>query len=229
LNELKTIISSHFGTLEEFLNKKNNFSFPVVIKKSAGSKSIGVFKADHIESLLKYAKKASRSRYLFKELWEIGRSIKHRGYIKESKYRNKFVVQNFIPDLKNDWKILIFGSKYYILHRSNRKCDFRASGSGFFAFQKEIPAGILEFAKRIFDQFDVPFISMDIGFDNQKFHVLELQFVYFGTTTLEKAPFYYKEKGLKWDIVIQDSIFEDVYVESIVKYIDDSRLKANVK
>jgi len=49
-------------------------------------------------------------------------------------HRSKFIVQEFIPDLSNDWKVLVFWDKYYVLRRKNRPNDFRASGSGLFSF-----------------------------------------------------------------------------------------------
>ena len=77
---------------------------------------ISVHKCIHLTSV---------SKDIFNELWDWGRSFKHKAYIRDSKYRKKFIVQNFIEDLSNDWKILVFGKKYYILCRETRKNDFR--------------------------------------------------------------------------------------------------------
>lgn len=214
------IKTHHFGTIEELKEKIDKFQYPVVIKSATGAMSRGVFLADNGNQLIKIAEKISRTKYLFKELWDLGRSIKHKGYKKESKYRKKFIVQNFIPGLNNDWKILIYGDKYYILYRGVRKNDFRASGSGKFYFYTDLPNGILDYAENIFRKFNVPNLSIDVGYNSGKFYLIEFQMIYFGTTTIEKAPFYYTKEDSKWIRHNNKSELEKAYVDSIVKYIE---------
>lgn len=82
--------------------------------------------------LLPYTKKVkliSRTKYLLQVIKDNLRPLKHQGYTVNSLYRNKFILQSFIPDLANDWKKVIFGDKYYVLTRHVKKNDFRASGS----------------------------------------------------------------------------------------------------
>ena len=219
-DDINFIQSHYFGTLEELTNNINKIEFPVVIKSAAGAMSRGVYFANNKNELIKNAKKISRSKYIFDELWDLGRAIKHKGYIKESKYRNKFIVQNFIPNLKNDWKILIYGDRYYILYRGVRDNDFRASGSGKFIFTDDIPNGILDYAKQIFDILNVPNLSIDIAFDGNKFYLLEFQAIYYGTTTIEKSSFYFKNINNSWEIIKEKPILEKIYVESILNFIN---------
>lgn len=213
------IKTHHFGTIEELKNRIDEFQYPVVIKSPTGAMSSGVFLADNINQLTKIAKKVSRTKNYYRELWDLGRSIKHKGYKKESKHRKKFIVQNFVSELNNDWKILIYGDKYYILYRGVRKNDFRASGSGKFYFNKKLPNGILDYAEHIFRYFNVPNLSIDVGYHNGEFFLIEFQMIYFGTTTIEKSPFYYKKENSKWTLHNKMSELEKTYVDSIVKYI----------
>ena len=67
------------------------------------------------------------------------RWLRHKNYVRESWNRGKIVVQEFIPGLKNDYKVLIFGSKYYVLYRRVREGDFRASGQGLLEYRRELP------------------------------------------------------------------------------------------
>ena len=67
-----------------------------------------------------------------------------------------------------------------------RDNDFRASGSHKFIFKEDIPDGILDFAKLIFDILNVPNLSIDVAFDGNKFHLLEFQAIYYGITTIVK-------------------------------------------
>ena len=137
----------------------------------------------------------------------------------ESKYRNKFIIQQFIPNLQNDWKVLVYWDKIYILKRYTRKNDFRASGSGNFVFDKDFPIEILDYAFKIRQSFEVPQVSLDICFDGNSFYLIEFQAIYFGTTTLVKSPFYYQKIDNSWKCFDEESELEKVYVESIVNYI----------
>lgn len=122
--------SKIYGTLENLLNDSNKFNFPVVIKKPAGAMSKGVFLANNFKELKLLAAKVSRTPNFFSETKDYLRKFFHKGYRTESRYRKKFITQNFIPNLQNDWKVLIFGDKFFIFSRPVRKNDFRASGSG---------------------------------------------------------------------------------------------------
>lgn len=218
--KLNNIKSWHYGTIEELIKMVDQFSYPVVLKSAEGSMSRGVSLAKNKDELIRNAKKISRIMNIYYDLKDLGRSIKRKGYTKESKYRRKFIVQECIPDLNNDWKILIFGDKYFIFERPVRKNDFRASGSGKFIFDEKIPDGILDLAQEIFNHFDVPNLSIDIAFEGNRFYLLEFQAVYFGTTTIEKSPFYFIKFKDKWKIFREESELEKVYVDSVVKFIN---------
>lgn len=226
LKKIKNISSTSFGTIEEFLNQKLNQN-EYVIKPAIGAVSKGVSLGKNKKDIIKKIKKISRSRNIFGEIWDFGRFIKHKGYKRESKYRKKFIIQNFIKGLENDWKILIFGNKYFILFRQNRDNDFRASGSGKLEFRENIPDGILDFSKHIFDDFDVPNLSIDVGFDGFTYYLIEFQAIYFGTTTIEKSPFYFTKENSKWVINIEKSNLEKEYVNSIIQYIRKNTMSTN--
>ncbi len=217
---LYNISSSYFGTIEKLRNKLDIFKYPVVIKTAGGAMSTGVHLAKNKNELLRFARLISRSRNWWRELWDIKNYIKHGGkIILNSRFRKKFIVQNFIPELKNDWKILVYGNKHYVLNRSIRKNDFRASGSGLFNFEKELPKGLLDFVNSVVAKFNLPQFSIDVAFDGENFILIELQALYFGTKTIEYAPFYFRKEENNWNIIEEKSILEKVYAESICEYI----------
>ncbi len=224
LDSIKNIKSHHFGTIEELNNRIDEFTFPVVIKSAAGAMSSGVRLAHNKKELIKIAKRLSRTKYLYDELWDYGRSIKHKGYIRESKYRKKFIIQDFTPGLKNDWKILVFGDRYYIFLRPSRKNDFRASGSGAdkYIYGKNffIPDGIFDFAKSVFEKIKAPFLSIDIGYNEKDFYLFEFQVIYFGTVGHERSSCYYVNENSSWIEKKNALDIEKVYVDSIVKFIN---------
>ncbi len=215
LRSVENFSARHFGSLEELKDRIQSITGKQVIKASGGAMSENVYLAGDHKELLAKAKKVSRSRNLFSEIWDLGRSIKRRGYIRESKHRRKFIVQPFVPNLPADWKILIFGKKFYLLNRKTRKNDFRASGSGRFSFSENLPDGMLDFAEEFFDYLNVPKLSLDVAFDGNQFYLIEFQAVYFGTTTIDESPFYFTRENSQWICCKQSSVLEEEYVESI--------------
>lgn len=221
--ELISISSSVFGTLEEAMNKKNEFLYPVVVKTFAGCKSRGVYLAKNEGELKKYVKKISKSKSFLKDLKDFLRFFKYKfHYKKESTYRKKFIVQNLIPNLKDDWKVLVYDNRCYVLNRSVLQNDFRASGSGKFKFVTDLPEGLLDFSYKMKTIFDVPHVSLDIAYDGNRFHLLEFQCVLFGTTTLEKSEFFFeRDESSSWKRVDEKPDLEKVYVSSIVNYLKE--------
>jgi hypothetical protein len=217
---LKNVLSKVFGTFEEMERSVSSFTFPLVYKEAAGAMSHGVGLAQNQHELINKIKKASRTPNLLRELWEFGRSIKHKGYIRESKYRNKFIVQNLVVGLKDDFKVLIFGDKYYVLQRYVKKGDFRASGSGIRNFVKEIPQGILEYAHLCKKVLSVPFVSLDIAYNGKSFFLIEFQCLYFGSFTLTNSDFYWNKTVEDFFVMTESkSILEEEYARSIVNFV----------
>ena len=140
-------------------------------------------------------------------------------YTPFSLHRNKFVIQNFIENLNGDFKVLIYGDKYYAISRANRKNDFRASGGGIIDFSPELPNGIFDFAKKVFEALDTPYASLDIAYDGKRFYLIEFQCMHFGPLTVENSLRYYIFEDNKWKCVEAESIIEKVFVEAVFKYL----------
>lgn len=209
-----------FGTAEEAMTALGRLKFPLVIKTAAGASSSGVRLISDRTSYERVIKKLSRSKYIMAEMRDIARAIKHKRYVRESLYRKKFIVQEFVQGLNNDWKVLVYNNKYYVLRRSNRPGDFRASGSGIFEFDEKVNPLLLEAAKEIKETFDVPMISVDLALSGERVILIEFQFVYFGTSTLEKSPYYSTYSNGEWMQIPGKSILEKEYASAIVQYIE---------
>ena len=220
---LKGIQSRGFGAIEEIESSIDNIEFPVVIKTAGGAMSRGVSSAKSSSELMNQVKKISRSFQPRSELRDFIRSKRHKGYIKESRFRNKFIIQNMIPNLTNDYKVLIYGTKYFFLRRDVKDNDFRASGSGKFTFETTYPTGMLDYAKAVFEAFNVPNISLDVCFDGSNFHIIEFQALNFGTTTIEKSPFYYLYEKNSFKLIHEPSNLEETFVFSIDNYLQERR------
>ena len=136
-----------------------------------------------------------------------------------SNYRKKFVIQNFIPGLSGDYKVLVFGDKYYALSRQNRDNDFRASGGGRLNFDPDLPDGIFDFAKTVFDALEVPILSLDIAYDGRRFYLIEFQCLNFGTATLEYSTHFYRLEEGSWVRHDETSILEKEFITSLKMFI----------
>lgn len=216
--------SNCFGSLEEFRNTRMSFDLPVVIKESEGYKSRGVHLAGSAHMLQKIVKHLTSSLNCFDNSKDLLRKFIHRGFKGESQHRRKVLLQSYVSGLRNDWKVLTYGNKYYPLLRETRKNDFRASGSGLLSYPRELPEGLLDFAEGLVNYFNVPQLSADIGYDGTRFYVFELQFVYFGTYTIEHSQFYFTRDNGEWTLIEEESGLEKNYVESIVAFLSKTSL-----
>jgi len=231
---LKTIKSMCYGSWIDAQNY--NFSFPVVIKQISSSGSDGVFLAKNRKEYIKCIKKAGNV-LIAKSLKDLCIDYLKKAVKKTIKYfvpsKSKYltyetapmstsiIVQTFIEGLKGDYKVLIYGRKYYTLYRKNRDNDFRASGSGkFFVVPEVEQEGLLEFSKRITCEIDFPIIGIDIGFNGKEYHLLEFQTIHLGPYTLQSSLFWHEFHDGKWIKYEGVSDLEEVFSEAINDYIN---------
>jgi glutathione synthase/RimK-type ligase-like ATP-grasp enzyme len=207
-----------FGSLEELERVIDDITFPIVVKKFDGALSRGVFLAKDKDDLINKVKSISRIKFTKEEIKDKLRPLKHKGYIKESIYRNKFILQQFIPGLANDWKVLVYGERVFILTRHTRDDDFRASGShcNYLAgSESKLPEGIFDYAEKIRDSLNVPHLSLDIVHDGQKFHLVEFQALYFGTSTINMSDVFFQKIDNQWEQLKNDFSLEQLYADAV--------------
>lgn len=214
------------GSYSDFMYFPNTYSYPVIIKKSSGSAGKGVYLSKTRERLIKTVKSVSntndyKSLILDFLLVQKRRLNKIQYTNRYTLFRKKFIIQNYIEGLPNDYKVLIFYEKYYVLKRLNRDNDFRASGSGKLVISEEfeVSDNLLDSCEDWFKEFDVPCASFDVACKDNKYYLIEFQFVSFGTYTQTSAHGYFYKKHNKWekqDVIIP---LEKVFAESIVGYL----------
>jgi len=238
-DSLKTIISTCYGSWVDALTY--NKGFPAVIKHASSSAGAGVFLAHNQKKYKKYVKKAGRViiassvadliETYFKNLIKKGIKLLYpsrKGYVQydTSPVSSALVVQNFIPGLSGDYKVLYFGGKFYCMYRKNRRNDFRASGSGMFF---EVPAeqleGILTFARKLTLEIDFPIIGMDIGFDGKSYHLIEFQMIDIGTSALQRSKFWHEYNEGKWGKFEGTSNLEEEFSRSFDSFICQHPIK----
>lgn len=237
---LKTMKSKCYGSWVDALAYTG--TFPVVIKQASGSAGAGVFLAHNTKEYEKYVKKAGHVliaagltvmvETFFKNLVKKGIKLiypSRKGYVQynTSPVSNALVVQNFVPGLSGDYKVLFFGGKFYCMYRKNRRNDFRASGSGqFFEVPDEERAGLLDFARRLTLEIDFPIIGMDIGFDGKSYHLIEFQMIHIGTSALQRSGFWHEYHEGRWIKTEGVSNLEEEFSRSIDSFINLHPIKA---
>lgn len=220
--EIKSITSKSFGTFEEYIRSHAFKSDdPFVIKPGSGTRSSMVSLLDSDSKKKKHSHKISRTFTLDNFKLFVSKLKTGKPFTPMSNNRRKFIIQNFIPNLKGDYRILVYGKKYYVVFRGNRDNSFTASGSGKLDFNTPIPKGLLDYARGIYEKFNTPFMSLDIGTNDGNFHLFEFQCLCLGQYTLEKSKFYYHETSpCVWDKVFETPDLEREIVDTIVQYIN---------
>ena len=225
---VRNLSARAYGTAEEFLSRLERHKQPAVFKPAAGAMSSGVQLAKTNNEKRKSARDVSRSGSWLDHLKDIVKKrIREPRHLK-SNHRNKFVVQDFVMGLENDFKVLVYGEKYYVVKRRNRPGDFRASGSGLFEHAVQVPEGLLDTAREIFMSFDCPFISLDLGFDGKLYRLFEFQFLMFGNVSLEKSTVSFQRSGNSWKAVEEVPDLEREFSASVVRYLE-SRKDTNAR
>lgn len=223
----KTIETEIISTYETIEDKKYK-NYPLVVKTASGAGSNGVLLVKNKKELLRKLRSATRvfSRRKFSySLMKLKRKLLRQPIIESiNDYNNnKFIIQSFIKNLTGDYKVLIFNEKYYILHRKNRENDFRASGSGIYLepIDEEIN-GLLDFARKLFQELKVPVLSIDIGCSEGIYHLIEFQCIHFGPYTLQASEYYYINTVSGWEKILGKSELEKEFVISLDAYLQET-------
>jgi len=209
-------------------NISQKFKYPLVLKKldGSGSKGVQLIYNEHElkESINKkvYDFKYRSARYVYEKLKNIFTNSTSEKLKYYSEYNN-YIIQEFVPNLEFDYKVLIFGEKYYVLKRNIKKGDFRASGSGNFEFV-DIENDLLNYANDLFNKFNEPFISFDICFDGDKYYLIEYQGIHFGPYTQLFADGYYYKVGNSWKFLNKRIQLDEVLASSLYLFMQNNKI-----
>jgi hypothetical protein len=207
-----------YGTLDELIGEASQMRLPAVVKAAEGAGSRNVFLARSQDSLLQIARRMSRTWHTVDAGKEFVKRMVRPYHKRRSNHRGKFIVQEFVPDLTGDYKILVYGRRYYVLERRNRPSDFRASGSGRFSYPEAAPPGLLEAARAITCALKVPFVSLDVAVSNDRVYLLEWQGINFGNYTLERSSWHFIERDGVFTRQDGASELEEIVVEAVTGY-----------
>jgi hypothetical protein len=213
--------SRAFGTFEELEARSQRWtSWPAVVKPASGAGSTGVSLARNRTEYLRVARRLTRSLHIREVAREVYYTARRAGYRRRSLHRRGVVIQQFLPGLTGDFKVLRYGHRFYLLSRQNRPNDFRASGGGLLDFRPGSTADltpVLDAAAAWSDAIGAPFCSMDIAYDtvaSPEPALIEFQCVSFGPVTAENSSGHYRQEPGGWVRVEGPCDLERVFAEA---------------
>ena len=207
------------GTYEEGVERLKNATYPVVIKKHTGFRSRNVRLANNFSEGKKVLSKLLEKNFLFDmdSLYFMYRRLKNKGHY--PKKFGKVIIQEFIPDLTHDWKILVLGDRCLGGKRYVRKNDFRASGSKLYEMEEDPPENVLSFALKCKQELNCPNASLDISENKGDLQLLEYQTMHFAI--LGGDPDYYFEK--------EDSVWHKREIIHEIEYYMGEGISSHIK
>lgn len=220
----------YFGDISDFPTDAFQ-KYPYVVKMIAGATSSNVFLARSYDELKAIVKKKVKNDFRFRLKKLLKRYVaKNKDIFKHDKLavarydgfftkRVPFIIQEYIDGLNSDFRVTVFGDKFYPFRRFVRENDFRASGSGKHSFE-EPPRAVLSFAKEVYEKLNVPFVSLDIAEKNGECYLIEFQGIGFGPSAVQKSRGYYSlsevEGNEAWKFTPQEPSLERAYAEGLL-------------
>ncbi len=210
--------------------------YPVVLKTTSGTNAKGVFLCEDESELRKRLKTLAKPVSLAARLDSQRRRYlrpgrKYQGYpdfnpVKDAdqwlEYMRPgscFVLQEFIPGLDCDYRVIAVQERFYVMKRLTLRGDFRASGTKHFVFEFTVPEGLLDFAADVYHRFDTPYLSMDIGHKEGRNHLFEYQALHFGTAAIVRSTGYYQRVVANWEFVETGSGLEETLAYGLAAYL----------
>lgn len=217
--------------------KQLKLSYPIVLKSISGTNAKAVWLCNseaEIRSRLKHLAKGPGSLakldYLRRKHLRGGRT--YPGYPRFEPRQDaqdwltymtpgaNFLLQEYIPDLDCDYRVIAAGKRFYLMQRLVNKGDFRASGTKKFVFDIQPPEGLLDFALDVYRRFDAPYLSMDIGHREGQSYLFEFQALHFGTAAIVRSQGYWVHEGGAWQFHREDSVLEPVLALGLAEYLE---------
>ncbi|MDD5582149.1 MAG: hypothetical protein PHS99_02910 [Candidatus Marinimicrobia bacterium] len=222
----------YFSSLKEIDNY--NIPYPIILKTITGSNGKGVFLIQNRRDLEKRLKKLSKIEFLKsfdlfrrhyfrkKTFPEYPNHNDYEDYLQYKEYITKnenFILQEFVPGLTYDYRILALEGKYFAMKRHTREGDFRASGTKIFDFTFNPEDALLNCAEKVYNHLDSPFLSMDIVFNGHEYFLIEFQASHFGVSAILKSKGYYTRIKNEWRFVKEKLNVEYEIADALDRYI----------
>ncbi len=232
---VKSLNAFYFSSRREIEDRE--FDFPLVFKTVDGSNATGVKLVHSKEELLQTVKEFEylpvvekldlfRRKYLRKKksYTEYPNYSNRRDYYQYSDYilrEKRFILQQFVPNLGFDIRVLVMYDRYYIMKRNVKKGDFRASGAKLFDMKYEPDRELLEWSRSLYNKFDTPYFSIDVGQADGEYYLFEYQALHMGMNPIVKYKGFYMDGPQGWHYVEHKPVIEEAFAHGLTRYLDD--------
>lgn len=233
---LKSLAASYYSSYKEV--DFSRLTYPLVLKTTSGTNGKGVYLVKTPEDvpaiIRKLVKNTSvltqidffRRKYFRKKKFPEYPGFSDRKDLEEYKEylreEQNFILQEYVPGLTFDYRVLIAFDRYYVMKRTVKKGDFRASGSKLFSFDTQPDQRLLDFARSVFEKFDSPFLSIDVVFNGKDHFLIEYQALHFGMSVVMKsAGFFQQSAGSNnWEFTKEKPDAENLFARTFVSYLE---------
>ena len=135
-----------------------------------------------------------------------------------SKQKGYIYFQDFIANNSYDSRIEVIGERCTAVRRYNRKNDFRASGSGNWAFDKNLfDIKMIKLAFEIAEKLNLQSVAFDFIVDNNEYKVVEMSYCW----PTEGSELYsgYWDRNMNWHEgdIISENFMIDGFINEITK------------
>ena len=215
-----------------------DLKFHLVFKTLTGSNSTGVAlvnsKDDILKELTKHEPRVSWGQKL--DYWRRKNLRKHKsipGYPNYDLYKDAlqyqdymtpeipFILQEYVPGLSFDYRVIVLGDKYFISKRHTKAGDFRASGAKLFDFNIENPRPELDMAHSLYKRFKAPCLSVDLGEDaSGNIYLFEYQAQHFGINIIVRGKGYYVLDNGEWRFREKHESFEEMLAAALGQFLN---------
>lgn len=232
---IDNVAGKYYGDIDEVIIE-NNLVFPFVLKQLKGALSSGVRLIKNEQELANFRHQVKKKSLKDKAAYGLNKrnsfkkdsNLSPVTHLLKQNFEDVFskrvpvVVQKFVSDLECDYKVLVFGDKYFVVRRGIRENDFRASGSGKLQW-KTPPNEVLDYAENLMRKFKVPFISLDIGIDKEnQCYLFEFQGTAFGPATLTAGDKFFQKINNVWQKTKGKFNLEQEYAYAINHFINEN-------
>jgi glutathione synthase/RimK-type ligase-like ATP-grasp enzyme len=113
-------------------------------------------------------------------------SLNENGYI---------LFQDFLPNNDYDTRLVVIGNRCFGFRRYNRKNDFRASGSGIIAYEKEFfDERMIKMVFDISTKLKIQSLAFDLIYENDAPKIVEISYCFMMGEVYDKCAFYWDNK-----------------------------------
>lgn len=213
-------------------------SFPLVLKTIEGSNARGVFLVNSKDEIRKIVAGLTGTNSPWERLDLLRRRYFRRSkkfpgwdgfdpltdlqqYSDYIKPQMRFVLQEFVPGLDSDYRVIVFWDRYYVSRRLTHKGDWRASGTKLFTFSREVPEPLLDHAATLHRMLPSPLLGMDLGWHQGKPYLFEFQASHMGMSTVTRNTGYFVQNEQGWGYEDRRLSLEEELARAIDLYLQN--------